>query len=106
MSVQRVWFSESYVFLGVTFSSPQDIVIGASSGFCLTLITYGSEQGDIVIATIGKPETLKYLLGKGAEGRFLILKVDVSSPDDIKMLSGPQNKQATGREAVVCHRRG
>jgi NAD(P)-dependent dehydrogenase (short-subunit alcohol dehydrogenase family) len=42
------------------------------------------EQGDIVIATVRKPETLKHLLHVWTKGQLLILKVDVSNPDDIK----------------------
>lgn len=41
-------------------------------------------QDDTVIAAVREPETLKYLLQTWTEGQFLILKVDISSPDDIK----------------------
>jgi NAD(P)-dependent dehydrogenase (short-subunit alcohol dehydrogenase family) len=85
MSTQRVWFSESYAtFLSVTFHSPGDTVTGASSGFGLSLTTHVLEQGDVVIATLRKPETLKHLSQTWTEGQLLILKVDVSNPDDIK----------------------
>ena len=63
---------------------PLDTVTGASSGFGLSLTTYALEQGDIVIATVRKPETLKHLLQVWTKGQLLILKVDVSNPDDIK----------------------
>ena len=85
MSTQRVWFSESYAtFLDVIFLSPWVTVTGASSGFGLSLTTHALEQGDIVIATVRKPETLQHLLQTWTEGQLLILKADVSNFDDIK----------------------
>ena len=85
MSPQRVWFSEwSATFLAVTLPSLRDVVTGASSGFGLSLTTHVLEQGDIVIATVRKPETLQQLLQTWTQGQLLVLKVDVSSPDDIK----------------------
>lgn len=42
------------------------------------------EQGDTVIATARRPEVLQHLFQTWTEGQLLILKVDVSNPDDIK----------------------
>jgi len=85
MSTQRVWFSESSATsLGVTLPSPRGVVTGASSGFGLSLTTHALEQGDIVIAAVRKPETLKHPPRTWTDGQLLILKVDVSNPDDIK----------------------
>ena len=84
MSPQRVWFSEWSATFWVTFPSLRDVVTGASSGFGLSLTTHALEQGDIVIATVRKPETLEQLLQTWTQGQLLVLKVDVSSPDDIK----------------------
>ena len=65
------------------FPSPWNAVTGASSGFGFSLTTYALEQGDTVIAAVRKPETLQHLLQTWTQGQLLILKVDVSNPDDI-----------------------
>ena len=80
----QVWFS--------TFDTSLDIaepayasftVTGTSSGFGRAAAEYILAQGDIVVATLRKPEVLNDLKAKYAANKLLVLKLDVTKPKEI-----------------------
>ena len=59
------------------------LVTGASSGFGRSLTEFVLNQGEIVVATLRKPEVLQELSASYPEDKLLVLKVDVTNPTDI-----------------------
>ncbi len=58
-------------------------VTGASSGFGRAAAEHVLEQGDILVATLLKPEVLNDLTAKYAADKLLVLKLDVTKPQEI-----------------------
>ncbi|KAI0755625.1 hypothetical protein C8Q74DRAFT_1373402 [Fomes fomentarius] len=55
------------------------LITGASSGLGLAIARVALERGDIVVATLRKPEALK---AQYPPERLLVVKVDVNNRDD------------------------
>ncbi|KAG2353631.1 hypothetical protein BDR07DRAFT_1614814 [Suillus spraguei] len=66
MSSPKVWF-----------------ITGASSGFGRSMTEYALTQGDIVVATLRKPQVLSDLVAQYSADKLLVLKVDVTKQEDI-----------------------
>ncbi|KAH9840864.1 uncharacterized protein C8Q71DRAFT_741872 [Rhodofomes roseus] len=67
-------------------SSPQVwFITGSSSGFGRNMTELVLEKGDIVIATLRKPEVLADLTAKYSSDKLLIVKLDVSKPEEVKV---------------------
>lgn len=59
------------------------VVTGTSSGLGLAITRVALERGDIVVATLRNPESLKGLAAQHPPERLLVVKVDVNDRDDI-----------------------
>ncbi|KAF8996905.1 NAD(P)-binding protein [Cyathus striatus] len=59
------------------------LVTGSSSGLGLAVVKYALSKGDIVVATLRKPEALRDLTSKYSPSQLLAVKLDVSNPDEI-----------------------
>ncbi|KAF8996904.1 hypothetical protein BDQ17DRAFT_1284212 [Cyathus striatus] len=80
-------------------------VTGSSSGFGLSVVKYVLSKGDKVVATLRKPESLSELASKYGPSQLLLLKLDVSKPDEIfTAFSAAQEK--FGRIDVVYNNAG
>ncbi|KAG1748097.1 hypothetical protein EDB19DRAFT_1893828 [Suillus lakei] len=79
MSSSRVWF-----------------ITGASSGFGRSMLEYALSQGDIVVATLRKPEVLSNLAARYPTDKLLVLKVDVCKEEDIDAAFS-RTREAYGR---------
>ncbi|KAF8996916.1 NAD(P)-binding protein [Cyathus striatus] len=59
------------------------LVTGSSSGLGLSVVKHALSNGDNVIATLRNPEVLSYLASTYAPTQLLILKLDVTKPEEI-----------------------
>lgn len=75
-------------------------VTGASSGFGRLLTEIALANGDIVVATLRKPEVLKDLQDRTPKERLLLLKADVTKEDDVRD-AFTKAKENFGRVDVV-----
>lgn len=66
MSIPRIWF-----------------ITGTSSGFGRALVENVLAKGEIVVATLRKPDDLKDLTDKYDQSKLLVLKLDVTNSQDI-----------------------
>ncbi|KAI0738147.1 NAD-P-binding protein [Daedaleopsis nitida] len=88
MSGKRVWF-----------------ITGTSSGFGLEMTKHVLEKGDIAVATLRKPEVVEDLKKQYASEQLLVLKVDVTIPEDI-IHAFQTTKEKFGRLDVVVNNAG
>ncbi|KAH9942738.1 hypothetical protein B0H21DRAFT_779899 [Amylocystis lapponica] len=88
MSSQKIWF-----------------VTGASSGFGRAQTECVLAKGDIVVATLRKPEMLADLTEKYGSDRLLVLKLDVTSRDEI-VAAFAKAQEVYGRIDVVYNNAG
>ncbi|KAF8551382.1 NAD(P)-binding protein [Imleria badia] len=84
---------------------PPFSVTGASSGFGKSLTEFVLAKGDIVVATLRKPEVLQELSASYSKERLLVLKVDVINQADID-LAFARTKEVFGRLDVVFNNAG
>ncbi|KAI0655390.1 NAD-P-binding protein [Cubamyces menziesii] len=75
-------------------------ITGASSGFGRLLTEIILEKGDIAIATARRPDALNDLTSQYPKGRLLVLKLDVTKPEEITDAFS-QAKSTFGRIDVV-----
>ena len=80
-------------------------VTGSSSGFGRALTVLALSKGDIVVATLRKPEVLKELQDKTPEDKLLVLKVDVTKEEDIHA-AFTKAKEKFGRIDVLINNAG
>lgn len=80
-------------------------VTGTSSGIGRTTTEYLLKQGDIVVATLRKPEVLAELQRQYPADKLLVLKLDVSKPEDVSN-AFVKAKEAFGRIDVVFNNAG
>ncbi|KAF9236700.1 hypothetical protein BU15DRAFT_76660 [Melanogaster broomeanus] len=80
-------------------------ITGASSGFGKSMTELVLSKGDIVVATLRKPEMLEELTARYPKDRLLVLKVDVTKQADIDHAFS-QTKEAFGRLDVVFNNAG
>ncbi len=80
-------------------------VTGASAGFGLGMTEHVLAQGHIAVATLRKPEVLSHLTDRYPPSRLLVLKVDVSKPEDITAAFAAV-KSAFGRLDFVFNNAG
>ena len=66
---------------------------------------YALSQGDIVVATLRKPEALSDLAARYPADKVLVLKVDVTKQEDIDMAFA-RTQEAFGRLDVVFNNAG
>ncbi|KAF8996910.1 hypothetical protein BDQ17DRAFT_1544570 [Cyathus striatus] len=59
------------------------LVTGSSSGLGLSVVKYVLSKGDIVVATLRKPEVLSELTTQYGPTQLLVVKLDVAKPDEI-----------------------
>ncbi|KAG1724548.1 hypothetical protein EDB19DRAFT_1930111 [Suillus lakei] len=88
MSSPRVWF-----------------ITGTSSGFGRSMSEYALSQGDIVAATLHKPEILFALTARYPADKLLVLKVDVTKQEDIYVASSC-TREVFGRLDIVLNNAG
>ncbi|KAK7444363.1 hypothetical protein VKT23_015381, partial [Stygiomarasmius scandens] len=58
-------------------------ITGSSSGMGRAMTERVLSQGDIAVATLRKPEVLNELVAKYSQEKLLVLKLDISQPDEI-----------------------
>lgn len=80
-------------------------VTGASSGFGRSLTELILNQGEIVVATLRRPEMLQDLATNYPEDKLLVLKIDVTNPADIDHAFARTN-EVFGRLDVVFNNAG
>ncbi|KAF9236696.1 hypothetical protein BU15DRAFT_63748 [Melanogaster broomeanus] len=80
-------------------------ITGASSGIGKSMTELVLSKGDIVVATLRKPEMLDELAASYPKDRLLVLAVDVSKQADIDNAFS-QTKEAFGRLDVVFNNAG
>ncbi|KIJ39281.1 hypothetical protein M422DRAFT_257887 [Sphaerobolus stellatus SS14] len=78
---------------------------GSSVGLGRAVTEHVLSQGDIVVATLRKPEAISDLASKYDSSRLLILKLDVSKLEDIKAVFAKIN-ETYGRLDVVHNNAG
>ncbi|KAG1717955.1 hypothetical protein EDB19DRAFT_1733287 [Suillus lakei] len=88
MSSPKVWF-----------------ITGTSSGFGRSMTEYALNQGDIVVATLRKPQVLSDLTARYPADKLLVLKVDVTKQEDIDEAFA-RMREAFGRLDVVFNNAG
>ncbi|KAG2074953.1 NAD(P)-binding protein [Suillus decipiens] len=88
MSSPKVWF-----------------ITGASSGFGRFMTEYALNQGDIVVATLRKPQVLSDLIARYSADKLLVLKVDVTKQEDIDEAFA-RTRSTFGRLDVVFNNAG
>ena len=62
----------------------QSTVTGASSGFGLEMVKCALARGDKVVATLRTPETLSSFATQHHPAQLLVLKLDVTSPEEVR----------------------
>ena len=80
-------------------------VTGSSSGFGRSMVEYVLSKGDIAVATLRKPDVLDDLKAKFPASQLLILKLDVTQPQDIADAFA-KTKEVFGRIDVVFNNAG
>ena len=104
MAAPKIWLSMSYplfyVFLLIIV-----LVTGASTGFGRAMTELALAKGDKVIATLRKPEALNDLKSLHSSNRLLILKLDVTKPDEI-LTAFAKGKEVFGKIDVVFNNAG
>ncbi|KAG1875886.1 hypothetical protein C8R48DRAFT_649452 [Suillus tomentosus] len=88
MSSPKVWF-----------------ITGTSSGFGRLMTEYALDKGDIVVATLRKPQVLSDLAARYSADKLLVLKVDVTKQEDIDEAFA-RTRSAFGRLDVVFNNAG
>ncbi|KAG2360412.1 hypothetical protein BDR07DRAFT_1360182 [Suillus spraguei] len=88
MSSPKVWF-----------------ITGTSSGFGRSMTEYALNQGDIVVATLRKPQVLSDLAARYPADKLLVLKVDVMKQEDIDEAFA-RTRSTFGRLDVVFNNAG
>lgn len=103
----KVWFSEHRLgsFSFSAHRSLSHIVTGASTGFGRFLTELVLKNGDRAVATLRKPEVLADLASNHGKDKLLVLKVDVTHPQEIKDAFNEAVKQF-GRVDVVFNNAG
>ncbi|KAG2149057.1 uncharacterized protein EDB93DRAFT_1337049 [Suillus bovinus] len=86
-------------------SSKVWFITGTSSGFGRSMTEYALSQGDIVVATLRKPEVLSDLTARYSADKLLVLKVDVTKQEDIGEAFA-RTRSAFGRLDVVFNNAG
>lgn len=81
------------------------VVTGSSSGFGKVLTELALSKGDIVVATLRKPEVLKDLQDRTPAEKLLVLKVDVTKEGDV-LNAFTQAKEKFGRIDIVINNAG
>ncbi|KAG2124233.1 hypothetical protein DEU56DRAFT_827810 [Suillus clintonianus] len=80
-------------------------ITGTSSGFGRLMTEHALNQGDIVVATLRKPEVLADLTARYPADKLLVLKVDVTKQEDIDEAFA-RTREAFGRLDVVDNNAG
>ncbi|KAG1786983.1 uncharacterized protein HD556DRAFT_1411543 [Suillus plorans] len=80
-------------------------ITGSSSGFGRSMTEYALSQGDIVVATLRKPQVLTDLEARYSSDKLLVLKVDVTKQEDIDEAFA-RTRSAFGRLDVVFNNAG
>jgi len=81
------------------------LITGASSGFGRNVTEFVLGRGDIVVATLRKPEVLHELSQRYSKERLLVLKVDVTNQADIDRAFA-KTEETFGRLDVVFNNAG
>ncbi|EMD37817.1 hypothetical protein CERSUDRAFT_154724 [Gelatoporia subvermispora B] len=81
------------------------LITGASTGFGRALTELLLTNGDVVVATLRKPEMLADLSAKYSGDRLLVLKLDVTKEDEISAAFA-KTKEQFGRLDVVFNNAG
>ncbi|KAF8126984.1 hypothetical protein EV363DRAFT_500753 [Boletus edulis] len=81
------------------------LITGASSGFGRSLTELILKRGEIVVATLRKPEMLQDLWARYPEDKLLVLKVDVTNPAELNHAFA-QTREIFGRLDVVFNNAG
>lgn len=104
-SAPRVWLSKCSVTILLRRLTWTFAVTGSSSGFGRVLTELALSKGDIVVATLRKPEVLKELQDRTSAEKLLVLKVDVTKDEDV-LNAFTKAKERFGRIDVVINNAG
>ncbi|KAK0463964.1 NAD-P-binding protein [Desarmillaria tabescens] len=80
-------------------------ITGANAGFGRSMLECAIRKGDKVVAAVRRPETMTKLQTEYTEDRLLVVKVDVSKPDEVNAAFDTV-KKAFGRIDVVYNNAG
>jgi len=80
-------------------------ITGSSTGFGREMVQVALAKGDVVIATLRKPEALADLAGKWPKDKLHVLKLDVTQPSEIADAFA-YAKEKVGRIDVVYNNAG
>ncbi|KAG2087193.1 uncharacterized protein F5147DRAFT_841478 [Suillus discolor] len=80
-------------------------ITGSSSGFGRCMTEYALSQGDIVVATLRKPQVLSDLAARYSADKLLVLKVDVTKQEDIDEAFA-RTRSAFGQLDIVFNNAG
>ncbi|KIJ60728.1 hypothetical protein HYDPIDRAFT_31951 [Hydnomerulius pinastri MD-312] len=80
-------------------------ITGASSGFGKSMVVLALQRGDSVIAVARRTHLLDDLAAKYSPSQLLVVRVDVTKPDDIKS-AFISAKEAFGRVDIVYNNAG
>ncbi|KAG1794670.1 uncharacterized protein HD556DRAFT_1369199 [Suillus plorans] len=80
-------------------------ITGTSSGFGRSMTEYALSKGDIVVATLRKPQVLSDLEARYSADKLLVLKVDVTRQEDIDEAFA-RTRSVFGRLDVVFNNAG
>jgi len=87
-------------------SSPRVwLITGSSTGFGRGVAEFALKNGDKVVATLRKPEVLNDLAAKYGKEQLVVVKVDVTKPQEISAAFATA-KQVFGRLDVVLNNAG
>ncbi|TBU27432.1 NAD(P)-binding protein [Dichomitus squalens] len=81
------------------------LITGTSSGFGLEMARYALSKGERVVATLRRPEVLKEFASQYSSTQLLVLKLDVTKPEEIKDAFA-KAKETFGRVDVVFNNAG
>jgi NAD(P)-dependent dehydrogenase (short-subunit alcohol dehydrogenase family) len=80
-------------------------VTGAGSGFGLSMVKQILKSGEKVVATLRKPEVLSALQKEYSQAQLLVLKLDVTKPNEVSE-SFKTAREHFGRVDVVFNNAG
>ncbi|GAA5973861.1 hypothetical protein JCM11641_003199 [Rhodosporidiobolus odoratus] len=76
-------------------------ITGCSTGFGRSLVEATLAQGDIAIATLRKPEVISDLKKKWGEDRLLVMRLDITKPEEVDAVFAAAKKHFGRLDVVI-----